>query len=106
MNQERIFTVLREPHITEKVSVQGELANQYAFKVAPDATKVEIRTAVESIFSVSVTKVTTANVKGKLRRTMRGMSRKKNWKKALKEPCKIFLPQKPILQKLRIYIYI
>ena len=39
MNQERIFTVLREPHITEKVSVQGEIANQYAFKVAPDATK-------------------------------------------------------------------
>jgi large subunit ribosomal protein L4 len=82
MNQERIFTVLREPHITEKVSVQGELANQYAFKVAPDATKMEIRAAVENIFNVSVTKVTTANVKGKLRRTMRGMSRKKNWKKA------------------------
>ena len=40
MNQERIFTVLREPHITEKVSVQGEEANQYAFKVAPDATKI------------------------------------------------------------------
>ena len=82
MNQERIFTVLREPHITEKVSVQGELANQYAFKVAPDATKTEIRPAVESIFSVSVTKVTTANVKGKVKRTGRGMSRKKNWKKA------------------------
>jgi large subunit ribosomal protein L23 len=42
----------------------------------------EIRAAVENIFNVSVTKVTTANVKGKLRRTMRGMSRKKNWKKA------------------------
>ena len=82
MNQERIFTVLREPHITEKVSVQGEEAKQYAFKVAPDATKIEIRAAVESIFSVSVTKVTTSNVKGKLKRTARGMSRKKNWKKA------------------------
>lgn len=82
MNQERIFTVLREPHITEKVSLQGEVANQYAFKVAPDATKAEIRAAVENIFNVSVTRVTTANVKGKLRRTMRGMSRKKDWKKA------------------------
>jgi large subunit ribosomal protein L23 len=82
MNQERFFTVLREPHITEKVSVQGELANQYAFKVAPDATKVEIRAAIEGIFNVSVTKVTTANVKGKVRRTARGMARKKNWKKA------------------------
>jgi len=84
MNQERIFTVLREPHITEKVAVQGELANQYAFKVAPDATKTEIRAAVESIFSVSVTKVTTSNVKGKLKRTARGMSRKKNWKKSIR----------------------
>ena len=82
MNRERIFTVLREPHITEKVSVQGEVANQYAFKVAPDATKLEIRAAVEDIFNVSVTKVTTVNVKGKLRRTMRGISRKKSWKKA------------------------
>ena len=37
MNQERIYTVLREPLISEKVSVLGDLANQYAFKVAPDA---------------------------------------------------------------------
>ena len=57
MNQERIYTVLREPHISEKVSVLGDLANQYAFKVAPDATRVEVREAVEAIFKVSVTKV-------------------------------------------------
>jgi large subunit ribosomal protein L23 len=62
MNQERIYTVLREPHISEKVSVLGDIANQYAFKVAPDATRAEIREAVEAIFKVSVTK--------------------KNWKKA------------------------
>lgn len=82
MNQERMFNVLREPHISEKVSILGDLANQYAFKVATDATKAEIREAVESIFKVSVTKVTTANVKGKVKRTARGQSRKKNWKKA------------------------
>ena len=64
MNQERIYTVLREPHISEKVSVLGDIANQYAFKVAPDATRAEVREAVETIFKVSVTKVTTANVKG------------------------------------------
>ena len=62
MNQERIYTVLREPHISEKVSVLGDLANQYAFKVAPDATRAEVREAVEAIFKASVTKVTTANV--------------------------------------------
>ena len=46
MNQERMFTVLREPHISEKVSILSDLANQYAFKVATDATKAEIREAV------------------------------------------------------------
>ena len=82
MNQERIFTVLREPHISEKVSVLGEVANQYAFKVSVDATKAEIREAIETIFKVSVKNVSTVNVKGKTKKTARGMSRKKNWKKA------------------------
>ncbi|MDA8703155.1 50S ribosomal protein L23 [Pseudomonadales bacterium] len=82
MNQERIFTVLREPHISEKVSVLGDVANQYAFKVSVDATKAEIREAIETIFKVSVRNVSTVNVKGKTKKTARGMSRKKNWKKA------------------------
>lgn len=82
MNPERIYTVLREPHISEKVSILGDRANQYAFKVATDATKAEIREAVETLFNVTVEKVTTANVKGKVKRNMRGTSRKKNWKKA------------------------
>lgn len=82
MNPERVFTVLREPHISEKVSILGDLANQYAFKVAVDATKAEIREAVETLFNVDVKKVTTANVKGKVKRTARGATRKKNWKKA------------------------
>ena len=82
MNPERMYTVLLEPHISEKVSVQGDVANQYAFKVAPDAKKAEIKEAVEKLFDVSVEKVTTMNVKGKVKRTMRGTTRKKNWKKA------------------------
>jgi large subunit ribosomal protein L23 len=82
VNPERVFTVLREPHISEKVSILGDLANQYAFKVAVDATKAEIREAVETLFNVDVKKVTTANVKGKVKRTARGATRKKNWKKA------------------------
>ena len=82
MNPERIYTVLREPHISEKVSILGDSANQYAFKVAVDATKAEIREAVETLFNVSVKKVTTANVKGKVKRNVRGITRKKNWKKA------------------------
>ena len=82
MNQERLYTVLVEPHISEKVSILGDAVNQYAFKVAMDATKPEIREAVETLFKVNVKKVTTANVKGKVKRTVRGETRKKNWKKA------------------------
>jgi large subunit ribosomal protein L23 len=82
MNQDLIFTVLREPNISEKVSVLGDLDNQYAFKVSVDATKAEIREAIETIFKVSVKNVSTVNVKGKTKKTARGMSRKKNWKKA------------------------
>ncbi|XOV83423.1 MAG: 50S ribosomal protein L23 [bacterium] len=82
MNPERVFTVLREPHISEKVSVLGDRYNQYAFKVATDATKAEIREAVQTLFNVEVQKVTTANVKGKVKKNARGVTRKKNWKKA------------------------
>ncbi len=82
MNPERVYTVLVEPHISEKVSILGDKANQYAFKVARDATKTEIRHAVETIFKVEVEKVTTLNVKGKVKSNARGITRKKNWKKA------------------------
>jgi large subunit ribosomal protein L23 len=82
MNPERVYTVLIEPHISEKVSILGDTANQYAFKVARDANKAEIKQAVEQLFGVSVEKVTTANVKGKVKRSFRGVTRKKNWKKA------------------------
>ena len=82
MNSERLYTVLREPHISEKASIIGDESNQYAFKVDVTATKAEIKEAVETLFNVSVLGVTTANVKGKRKRTVRGISRKKNWKKA------------------------
>ena len=82
MNAERIYTVLLEPHISEKVSNLGDASNQYAFKVAKDATKAEIRTAVEQLFGVNVEGVTTLNVRGKVKRSWRGTSRKKSWKKA------------------------
>ena len=74
--------MLVEPHISEKVSILGDTVNQYAFKVSKDATKAEIREAVQTLFKVDVSKVTTANVKGKVKRSMRGVTRKKNWKKA------------------------
>lgn len=82
MNQERLYTVLLEPHFSEKTSVLGDKANQYGFKVARDATKAEIKEAVETLFKVNVEGVSTLNVKGKVKRTIRGTSRARNWKKA------------------------
>lgn len=82
MQGERAFAVLVEPHISEKVSILGDLSNQYAFKVARDATKKEIKAAVEQLFGVSVRKVTTLNVHGSVKRSWRGVARKKAWKKA------------------------
>ena len=87
---ERLYTILAEPHITEKATNLGEASNQYAFKVARDATKHEIKAAVEALFGVSVVNVTTLNVKGKTKRIFRGTSRSRNditsrsksWKKA------------------------
>jgi len=82
ISQERIFTVLVAPHFTEKASIEGDKSNQYTFKVATDSTKAEIKAAVEQLFEVKVDGVSTLNVKGKAKRTQRGVSRKKNWKKA------------------------
>jgi large subunit ribosomal protein L23 len=82
MKAERLYTVLLEPHFSEKVSILGDQSNQYGFKVATDATKEEIKEAVEELFKVSVQRVSTVNVKGKVKRTARGKSRGKNWKKA------------------------
>ncbi len=75
--------MLLGPHISEKSTLAGEASNSYTFKVVPDATKPEIKAAVEQIFEVRVESVNTMNVKGKVKRTMRGTSRRKNWKKAI-----------------------
>ena len=83
MNEERKYEVLVAPHSTEKAANIGEASNGYAFKVATDATKPEIKEAVESIFGVTVVNVTTLNQKGKVKRNWRRRpSRKKDWKKA------------------------
>ena len=86
MNSGRLYSVLFEPHVTEKVTNVGESSNQYGFKVSLDATKREIKTAVETLFGVTVEDVTTVKVKGKAkrRRTRSGRTtiRSKDWKKA------------------------
>jgi large subunit ribosomal protein L23 len=81
-HSERLYTVLVEPHISEKISLLGDSSNKYAFKVVRDASKREIKKAVEALFQVVVTNVSVLNVKGKVKRTAKGLSRRKSWKKA------------------------
>jgi large subunit ribosomal protein L23 len=70
------------PLVTEKGTIVGEKANQVTFRVRPDASKDQLRTAVEQLFKVTVLKIHTANFLGKERRRGRTVGRKPNWKKA------------------------
>ena len=63
-----MYDIIVEPWITEKVTRATQSANQYGFKVHPSANKKEIKSAVEKIFNVHVTRVNTVNVRGKWRR--------------------------------------
>ena len=75
--------VLIRPLMTEKSMRQKEELNTVAFKVRPDANKVEIRHAVENVFNVKVTAVRTASYEGKLKRMGRFQGRRSDWKKAV-----------------------
>jgi len=86
-NQERLLKVLLGPVVSEKSTFVGEKNNQYAFRVAGDATKPEVKAAVELLFStkdkkIQVQSVQIANVKGKQKRSGRFTGRRSDWKKA------------------------
>jgi large subunit ribosomal protein L23 len=82
MNQERIYKVLLGPLVSEKATVVAELNNQFVFKVSSDATKPEIKAAVEQLFDVQVAKVQTVNIKGKTKRSKFGMGKRNDVHKA------------------------
>lgn len=76
--------IIKRPLVlTEKGNLLREQANQYLFEVSLKANKVQIKEAVESLFSVNVLDVNTLIVRGKLRRMGRGHAKTKNWKKAI-----------------------
>jgi large subunit ribosomal protein L23 len=77
------YKVIKEPHITEKGSIQKELKNQIAFKVDRRANKVEIRQAVEALFKTRVLSVKTMRMRGKKRRLGRYAGKRADWKKAI-----------------------
>ena len=82
MNTQRLMQVLLAPQISEKSTFVGEKNNQYVFRVLGDATKPEIKSAVELMFKKKVKSVQVANIKGKQKRFGRSSGKRSSWKKA------------------------
>lgn len=82
MNQERLMQVLLAPQISEKATYVAEKRNQVIFRVASDATKPEIKAAVELLFKVQVKGVSVLNQKGKTKRFGKTVGRRDHVRKA------------------------
>ncbi len=82
MNEQRLYGVLLAPHISEKSAVAAEMQGRHTFRIAKDASKLEVRQAVEKLFKVDVKSVQIVNVKGKTKRFGQSMGRRSDWKKA------------------------
>ena len=82
MNREELMGVLIAPHVTEKTSLAMQNHNQYTFRVRREATKTDIKKAVELMFEVKVAGVQVVNEPGKARRFGRHAGRTQEWKKA------------------------
>jgi large subunit ribosomal protein L23 len=81
-NEERLLNILLAPQISEKATFVAEKFEQVIFRVASDATKPEVKAAVEKLFNVTVDSVQISNVKGKQKRFGRSIGRRQDWKKA------------------------
>lgn len=77
------YDIIKRPLITEKTSIQKELNNQVSFEVDRRANRIEIKRAIETIFSVRVASVQTMQVNGKVKRRGRIEGKRRNWKKAI-----------------------
>jgi large subunit ribosomal protein L23 len=77
-----IYSVITAPLITEKATLVNEAGNQVVFRVRPDANKLSIKTAVETLFKVKVARVRTVQYLGKARRVGRSYGKRPRWKKA------------------------
>lgn len=82
MNNQRLYAVLLAPHISEKTATAAEMQGRHTFKVATDASKLEVRQAVEKLFKVDVKSVQIVNCKGKTKRFGSSMGSRSDWKKA------------------------
>jgi large subunit ribosomal protein L23 len=77
------YQIIRRPVITERSTQLREQSNKFTFEVARNANKIEIRKAIEELFSVQVKAVRTMNVHGKWKRVGRNLGRRPDWKKAV-----------------------
>jgi large subunit ribosomal protein L23 len=82
ISNEKIFSVLRAPRVSEKTARLQEISNQYVFEVATTATKAEVKAAVEQLFDVKVEAVNVVNVKGKNKAFRNRNGRRGDWRKA------------------------
>jgi large subunit ribosomal protein L23 len=82
MNKERLMNVLVQPHVSEKAANVADKANQYVFRVLQDASKSEVKQAVELMFEVKVLNVNLLNRAGKTRRFKNVAGRRNGYKKA------------------------
>lgn len=82
MNNANLYHVIRAPRVSEKTARLQELSNQYAFEVATDATKADVKAAIEQIFGVTVEAVNVVNVKGKNKAFRNRNGRRGDWRKA------------------------
>ena len=82
MNTQRLTNIILSPRISEKATMRADIDNQHVFSVLKDATKPEIKKAVELMFDVKVKSVRLMNVQGKLTRVGRTFGKRKDWKKA------------------------
>ena len=79
---DRLMNVVLAPVVSEKSTLVADKNRQYVFRVADDATKPEVKAAIELLFKTKVQSVTVLNVRGKEKRFGRFMGRRRNWKKA------------------------
>jgi len=82
MNQERMYQILLAPHVSEKGTLLADGNNQHVFKVALDASRIEVKQAVEELFKVKVEKVRILNLKGKTKRSGGRLGKRSDIRKA------------------------
>ena len=83
MNDQRLYSVILAPHVSEKTALAAEMEGRHTFRVANNASKLEVRKAIEKLFEVDVKSVQIVNVRGKTKRFGAAEGKRSDWKKAI-----------------------